>query len=74
MLNGKNGAIKGIVYALVVLSLVAYIAVQNLTNGNQTNRESSQILERMARLEECVITIRPLPQEVSAMKASLDGR
>jgi hypothetical protein len=73
LLNGKGGVSKGIVYALVVLSLVAYIAVQNLTDGNKSDKEATQILERMARLEECVITLRPLPAEVAGMKATLDG-
>lgn len=73
MLNGKNGLSKGIIYALIVVSIVAYLAVQKIGNDGQGNREASQILERMARLEECVITLRPLPQEVAGMKSSLDG-
>lgn len=73
LLNGKNGIGKGVVYALIVISLVAYIAVQKIGGDNQGNKEAGQILERMARLEECVITLRPLPQEVAGMKATMDG-
>ena len=29
--------------------------------------------ERIARLEECIITLRPLPTEVYGLKATMDG-
>jgi hypothetical protein len=29
--------------------------------------------ERIARLEECIMTLRPLPNDVAGMKATLEG-
>ena len=66
--NGKNWLTKGLLQVILILAAIAYIAVKEMSPGN-TNKEN----ERIARLEECIITLRPLPNEVAGMKVALDG-
>jgi hypothetical protein len=77
--NGKNWLAKGLVQALIIVGLVAYIAVEKIgaINNGSENRAQNTVIDlnsqRLARLEECIITLRPLPSEVAGMKVALDG-
>lgn len=65
--NGKNWLTKGLIQVILVLVALAYVAVKEMSPGSGAQNE------RIARLEECIITLRPLPNEVAGMKATLDG-
>jgi hypothetical protein len=65
--NGKNWLTKGLLQVILILAAIAYIAVKEMSPGSGTQNE------RIARLEECIITLRPLPSEVAGMKVALDG-
>jgi hypothetical protein len=69
-LNGKNWLAKGLLQALLIVALIAYIGIKELSSGGKGSSDSN---ERIARIEECIITLRPLPSEVAGMKATLDG-
>ena len=69
-LNGKNWMSKGLLYVAVILALVVYIVVKD---AGATRQTESLVNERLATLEECIKTLRPVPMEVSAMKATMDG-
>jgi hypothetical protein len=65
--NGKNWLTKGLLQVILILAAIAYIAVKEMSPGSGVQNE------RIARLEECIITLRPLPSEVAGMKVALDG-
>ena len=65
--NGKNWLTKGLLQVVVILAVLAYVAVKEMSPGSGVQNE------RIARLEECIITLRPLPNEVAGMKVALDG-
>jgi len=67
--NGKNWLARSLVQVILILAVVVYVAVKE-NQGQSTNTYEN---ERIARLEECIITLRPLPNEVAGMKATLDG-
>jgi len=64
--NGRNWLAKGLLQVILVLAAIAYIAVKEMSPGSSAQNE------RIARLEECIITLRPLPNEVAGMKVALD--
>ena len=66
-INGKNVLVKGLIQVILVLAALAYVAVKEMSPGNGKENE------RIARLEEVITTLRPLPQEVAGMKATLEG-
>jgi hypothetical protein len=65
--NGKNWLTKGLLQVILILAAIAYIAVKEMSPGSGTQNE------RIARLEECIMTLRPLPTEVAGIRATLDG-
>jgi hypothetical protein len=42
-------------------------------SSGTTRRSGDEVKERVARLEECVMSLRPLPQEVAGMKVTLNA-
>lgn len=74
-LNGRNWLTKGLLQVLIILALVIYIGVKEISSGDgKAGKEASTAVnERIARIEECIISLRPLPAEVAGMKATLDG-
>jgi hypothetical protein len=67
--NGKNWLARSLVQVILILAVVVYVAVKE-NQGQSTNTREN---ERIARLEECIITLRPLPSEVAGMKVSIEG-
>jgi len=65
--NGRNWLAKGLLQVILILAAIAYIAVKEMSPGSGAQNE------RIARLEECIITLRPLPMDVAGMRATLDG-
>lgn len=65
--NGKNWLTKGLLQVILILAVIAYVAVKETSPGSGAQNE------RIARLEECIITLRPLPQEVAGMKSTLEA-
>ena len=71
MTNGNN---KFNIEALKTLGLIVGLLViiaQGILSGSGGG--SDRVKERVARLEECVMSLRPLPQEVAGMKATLNA-
>ena len=66
-LNGKNWLARGLIQVILILAAIAYIAVKEMSPGNSKDNE------RIARLEEVITTLRPLPQDVAGMKVSIIG-
>ena len=66
--NGKNWLTKGLLQVILILAAIAYIAVKEISPGNNSKEN-----ERIARIEECIINLRPLPMDVAGMKATLEG-
>jgi hypothetical protein len=66
--NGKNWLTKGLLQVILILAAIAYVAVKEMSPGNASKEN-----ERIARIEECIITLRPLPMDVAGMKATLEG-
>ena len=69
-----NGNSKFNLEALKTLGLIIGLLViiaQGILSGSGGG--SDQVKERVARLEECVMSLRPLPQEVAGMKATLNA-
>jgi len=66
-LNGKNWLQKGLLQVVLILAALAYVAVKEMSPSNSKENE------RIARLEEVITTLRPLPQDVAGMKATLEG-
>lgn len=77
--NGKNWLAKGLVQALIIIGLVAYIAVDKISTNVSGGADKDQNViidinsQRLARLEEIVVTLRPVPSEVAGMKVALEG-
>ncbi len=72
MTNGNN---KFNVEALKTLGLIIgllIIIAQGLMSSGST-KSGDEVKERVARLEECIWSLRPLPQEVAGMKATLNA-
>jgi hypothetical protein len=65
--NGKNWLAKGLIQVILILAAIAYIAVKEMSPGSGVQNE------RIARLEECIMTLRPLPNDVAGMKVLLGG-
>jgi hypothetical protein len=65
--NGKNWLAKGLLQVILILAAIAYIAVKEMSPRNGAQNE------RIARIEECIINLRPLPNEVAGMKVAIDG-
>jgi hypothetical protein len=53
----------------IVTTVIMYVLVP-LVRGNTSNGE---ILQRLARLEECTRKIEPLPERVSALTEAVNG-
>ena len=71
-----NGNSKFNLEALKTLGLIIgllIIIAQGLMSSGTTRRSGDEVKERVARLEECVMSLRPLPQEVAGMKATLNA-
>jgi len=73
MMDGmfKNGTMKMIVNIIALLSLVAYIAVSELSKTRVVNAANG-LNERVARIEECILSLRPLPQDVAGIKVAIE--
>ena len=70
-----NGNSKFNLEALKTLGLIIgllIIIAQGLMSSGST-KSGDEVKERVARLEECIWSLRPLPQEVAGMKATLNA-
>jgi hypothetical protein len=75
--NGKSWLTKSLVQIIMILALSGYIVIEKVFKPGAGNDSQNIIIDinsqRIARLEECIITLRPLPTEVAGLKATLDG-
>jgi len=76
-MNEKNGRVwKGIQTALLVGSLgflaVDKLVMPNVNSGKLADKIQAQA-EQIARIEECIITLKPLPKEVFGLTASMEN-
>jgi len=74
--NGNGRVWKGVQTALLIGSL-AFLAIDKLVipsvnSGKLADKIQAQA-EQIARIEECIITLRPLPREVSALTGSVES-
>ena len=67
-----NGNSRFNIEALKTLGLIIGLLII-IAQGLLSNSRGDDIKERVARLEECVMSLRPLPQEVSGIKATLNA-
>lgn len=67
----KNGTMRMIINIIALLSLVAYIALSELSKSRVTHA-ANNINERVARIEECILSLRPLPQDVAGIKVAIE--
>jgi len=65
--GGRSWLAKGLLQVILILAALAYVAVKEMSPGSNAQNE------RIARLEECIMTLRPLPTEVAGMKSTLEG-
>lgn len=81
MIDGNSRFNKEVLKTLGLVVMALTIVVQSFlkSDGNskladevKANRTTIQTYsERIARLEECIIALRPLPQEVASIKATV---
>lgn len=72
-----NGKFKEKLYALglavsIIFILIDKVIVPTVNSGKLADAVNTQA-QQIARLEECVIQLRPLPYEVAGIKVSLEG-
>lgn len=67
-----NGNSKFNIEALKTLGLIIGLLII-IAQGLMSNNRGDEVKERVARLEECVMSLRPLPQEVAGMKSTLNA-
>jgi len=76
--NGSgNGKKREMLYAVGLLASLLFITVDKVVvptvnSGKLADTVNAQA-QQIARLEECVLNLRPLPTEVAGLKVSLDG-
>ena len=76
-MNEKNGRIwKGVQTALLIGSL-GFLAIDKLVMPNVNSGELAEKVqaqrEQIARIEECIITLKHLPEAVSGLRVSMDN-
>ena len=74
--NG-NGKLREKLYVLALTASLIFIVIDKIlvptmNSGKLADAVNTQA-QQIARLEECVIQLRPLPGEVAGIKVSLEG-
>ncbi|MHB8053630.1 MAG: hypothetical protein ACYDH3_00030 [Candidatus Aminicenantales bacterium] len=67
--QGKNNTRIVLAALAIVTTVIMYVLVP-IARGNTSN---SEILQRLARLEECTRKIETLPERVSALTEAVNG-
>ncbi len=76
--NGNgNGKLREKLYILGLTASLIFIGIDKIlvptvNSGKLADAVNAQA-QQIARLEECVLNLRPLPTEVAGLKVSLDG-
>jgi ATP-dependent Zn protease len=71
--NGKNWLQKGLLQLAIILALVVYVIVQGSTKSEASQSQLMALSERVARMEECVLTLRPLPIQVAGINEAIQN-
>ena len=69
--NGKNWLQKGLLQLAIILALVVYVIVQGSTKSEGSQPQIADLRERVAKLEDCVIALRPLPTQVAGIDEAI---
>ena len=77
--NGRTWLAKGLLQTLLIVAMALFIVIDKAiprVNGDeraQGYREALILEKRIATLEECVLSLRPLPYDMAAVKTSIQG-
>lgn len=76
MADGNGRFNKEILKTLGLVVMALTIVVQSFLKSDGSSKLADEVKSQavqIARLEECIIALRPLPQEVASIKATLAG-
>ena len=76
-MNEKNGRRWKGVQAVLLIGSLGFLAIDKLVmpsvnSGKLADKVQAQA-EQIARIEECIITLKPLPEAVSGLRVSMDN-
>ena len=73
--NGKSWLAKGLLQTVLILAMAIFIIVDKVIPPPTNSVVQAAILieKRLATLEECIQSLRPLPYDMAAVKTSIQG-
>ena len=74
MTNGNGKFNREVLKTLGLVVMALTIVVQSIVKSEGSSKLADEVKSQavqIARLEECILSLRPLPQEVASIKATL---